>query len=34
MMKQFKEIEKEFAKQQEQVTHGAIEESLAEKGLI
>lgn len=34
MMKQYKEIEKEFQKQQELSTHGNVEESLSEKGLI
>lgn len=34
MMKQYKEIEKEFQKNQELQTHGNIEESLLEKGLI
>lgn len=34
MMKQYKEIVKEFQKEQEMQTHGGIEESLAEKGLI
>lgn len=34
MMKQYKEIEKEFQKQQELSTHGGVEESLLEKGLI
>lgn len=34
MMKQFKEIEKEYQKEQEQNTRGAISESLSEKGII
>lgn len=34
MMKQYKEIEKEFQKQQDLQTHGGVEESLAEKGLL
>ncbi len=34
MMKQYKEIVKEFQKEQEIATHGNVEESLAEKGLI
>ena len=34
MMKQYKEIEKEFQKQQDLATHGGVEESLVEKGLL
>ena len=34
MMKQYREIEKEFSKQQEMQTHGSVEESLAEKKVI
>lgn len=34
MMKQYREIVKEFQKEQETITHGNVEESLSEKGLI
>jgi hypothetical protein len=34
MMKQYKEIYKQFLEEQEMATHGGVEESLAEKGLI
>lgn len=34
MMKQYKEIYKQFMEEQELATHGGVEESLAEKGLI
>lgn len=34
MMKQYREIEKEYQKEVESVTRGAIEESLTEKGII